>query len=71
MAKGGSGYLGFSWIVSLILAIFFITNIILGIVIRVQKGKLLLAILNFFLAPIFYVVDLVSIIMNKSLKWLV
>ena len=69
MAK--KAYLGLDWIVSIILAIFPITNIILGIVERVRKGKLLLAVLNFFLFFIFYFVDLISIIVNKDLKWLI
>lgn len=71
MAKSGSGYLGLGNVTSLILAIFPPTNIILGIIVRVQKGKLVLAILNFFLFFVFYFVDLVSMIMNKNLKWLV
>jgi len=62
-------YLGLSWIVSLILAIIPITNIVLGIVTRVQRGKIVEAILNFFLAFVFYWVDLASIIINKDLKW--
>lgn len=64
-------YLGLDWIVSLILAIIPFTNLILGIIHRVQKDQILLAVLNFFLAPIFYIVDLVSMIVNKDLVWLV
>ena len=66
MAK--KAYFGLAWIVSLILAIFPITNIVLGILVRLERGKILLAILNFFLFFIFYFVDLVSIILNKDLK---
>jgi hypothetical protein len=69
MAK--RAYLGLDWIVSLILAIIPITNIVLGIVTRVQRDSLIWAILNFFLCPIFYWVDLVSMIVKKDLKWLV
>ena len=68
MAK--KAYLGLDWIVSLILAIFPLTNIILGIVTRVQRDNILMAVLNFILCPIFYLVDLISIIVNKDLKWL-
>ena len=68
MAKA---YLGLGWIVSVILAIIPFTNILLGIVHRLQAGKILLAVLNFFIAPLFYIVDLISIIVNKDLKWLV
>jgi len=71
MARGQRAYLGLSWIVSLILAIIPFTNIILGIITRIQRGEIILAILNFFLAFIFYWVDLISIIVNKDLKWLV
>ncbi|MDR0975759.1 MAG: hypothetical protein LBM01_02250 [Christensenellaceae bacterium] len=67
----GKAYLGLDWIVSLILAIIPITNIILGIVTRVQRESILLAILNFFLCPLFYILDLVSIIVNKDIKWLI
>ncbi len=42
-----------------------------GIVYRLGKGKLLLAILNFFFSPIFYIVDLLSVLLNNDLKWLV
>ena len=72
MAK--KAYLGLDWIVSLILAIIPITNIVLGIVTRLERntgGKaILLAVLNFFLCFVFYWVDLVSIIVNKDIKWL-
>jgi len=71
MAKNEKAYLGLDWIISVILAIIPITNIIGGIVTRVQRGSLIMAILNFFLFFIWYWVDLVSMILNKDLKWLV
>lgn len=70
MAKSSRAYLGLDWIVSLILAIIPVTNIILGIVERVQRGNLLGAILNFFLAPLFYVVDLITMILQKDIVFL-
>ena len=70
MAKKGKAYFGLAWIVSIILAIIPITNIICGIVTRLERGNIIMAILNFFLFFIFYWVDLVSIILNKDLKWL-
>ena len=70
-AKTNKAYLKQTHIISLILAIIPITNLILGIVFRLQKGNLLLAVLNFILAPIFYVVDLVSVILNNQLKYLI
>ncbi|MDR1917509.1 MAG: hypothetical protein LBQ05_00805 [Christensenellaceae bacterium] len=63
-------YFGLSWVLSLILAIIPITNIILGIVVRIQREKYLMAVLNVFLCPVFYFIDLISIIANKDLEWL-
>lgn len=60
-------YLGLDWIVSLILAIIPITSIILGIVTRVQRENLIGAILNFFLCPIFWIIDLITMIVHKDL----
>jgi len=73
MSKKSStkAYLGLPWLFSLILAIFPPTNIVLGIVTRILRGSILFAILNFFLCPIFYVIDLISIILNNDLKWLI
>lgn len=71
MAKRNKAYLKQEFLISLILAIIPITNVVLGIVFRLQKGKLVLAILNLILSPIFYVVDLVSVILNNDLKYLV
>lgn len=69
--KKATGLYQFGFVVNLIFAIIPITNIIFGIVGRVVKGKILLAVLNFFLCPIFYIVDLISIIVNKKLSWLI
>lgn len=68
-AKRQQAYFGLDWVLSLILAIIPFTNIILGIVVRVQRGKIIPAIFNFILAPIFYVVDLVTMIVNKDLTF--
>ena len=75
LEKGGEkmskkAYLELDWIVSIILAIIPITNIVLGIFTRLERKQIILAVLNFFLFFIFYWVDLVSMIMNKDLKWL-
>lgn len=67
MAKKSKVYLGLSWIVSLILAIFPLTNVILGIVTRVQRGNILGAVLNVILFPLFYIVDLVTFILQGDL----
>lgn len=67
MAKRQKAYLGLEWIVSLILAIFPVTNVILGIVTRVQRGNILGAVLNIFLIPVFYFIDLVTMILSRDL----
>ena len=64
-------YFGLGWIISVVLAIIPITNIIGGILTRFKRESFIMAILNFFLFFIFYWVDLVSIILNKDLEWLV
>ena len=68
--KTKSASYGFSRIINLILAIIPITSIIFGIVVRVQKGNILGAVLNFILAPLFYIVDLVTVILFDKLKFL-
>lgn len=68
MASKQKAYFGLSWIISLILAIFPVTNIVLGIVTRAMRGNWLGLILNIILAPIFYVIDLVTIILTKDLN---
>ena len=69
-AKTNKAYLKQPFIISLILAIIPITNIVLGVVHRLGKGNIVLVILNILLAPIFYVVDLVSVVLNNDLKYL-
>ena len=60
-------YLGLDWIISLILAIIPITNFVLGIVTRIQRQNWLGLVLNIILAPIFWIIDLVTMILNKDL----
>lgn len=60
-------YLGLDWIVSLILAIIPVTNVILGWVTRAQRKNWIGLILNIVLAPVFYVIDLVTMIISKDL----
>ena len=67
MAKRQKAYFGLDWIVSVILAIIPVTNIIFGIVIRFTRGNLLGAILNIVLFPIFYIIDIVTVIINKDI----
>jgi hypothetical protein len=64
--KSSKAYFGLGWIISLILAIL-PTNVICGIVTRIMRHNWLGLILNIVLAPIFYVIDLVTIILFKDL----
>lgn len=60
-------YFGLSWIVCLILAIITPTNIVCGIITRIQRGHILGALLNLVLCPIFYVIDLVTMIICRDI----
>ena len=66
MAKSSGGYFGLGFIVSLVLAIIPISNIVLGIITRAQNGNFLGVILNIILFPIFWIIDLVSIIAKNK-----
>ncbi len=74
--KRKSDYLGLSYIVSVILAIIPITSVILGIVVRFQEStvaglvRLLIAVTGVG-AGILWVVDLVLMILNKSILRLI
>ena len=59
-------YFGLDWIISLILAIL-PTNIICGIITRIMRENWLGLVLNIILFPIFYIIDLVTIIAHKDL----
>lgn len=59
-------YFGLNWIISIILAIL-PTNVICGIITRIMRENWIGLILNIVLAPIFYIIDLVTIILNKDL----
>jgi len=60
-------YLGLDWIISVILAIIPFTNIVCGIIVRIQRENWLGVILNIFLFPLFYFIDLITIILSKDL----
>ncbi len=67
MAKHSKAYFGLGWIVSLILALIPFTSVICGIITRVQRGQILGAILNFIICPVFYIIDIVTMIINKDI----
>jgi len=67
MAKSNTKrYFGLSWVVCLILAIL-PTNVICGIITRAMRGNVLGAILNFILCPIFYLIDLITMIVQRDI----
>ena len=61
---------GFGRIINIILAIFPLTNIIFGVVKRALNENWLGVILNIILLPIFYIVDIVTIILYDDLRLL-
>ena len=69
MAKKQKAYFGLDWLISVILAIL-PTNVPLGVITRILRGKILGAILNIVLCPLFYIVDLITIILKKDLTFL-
>jgi hypothetical protein len=60
-------YFGLSWIVCLILAIIPFTSVICGVITRLQRGNIIGAILNLVVCPVFYLIDLVTMIINKDI----
>ncbi|MCL2587197.1 MAG: hypothetical protein FWE31_03060 [Firmicutes bacterium] len=74
MAKQEKAYLGLPWIVSLILAIIPITSFVLGIVTAFQRNNIVFAVIRilgfFFYGFIIWILDIVSMVIHKDLKWL-
>lgn len=74
--KSKKDYFGLSYLVSVILAIILITSVILGIVVRFQENtvaglvRLLIAVTGIG-AGILWVVDLLLMILNKSILRLI
>ena len=67
MAKK-SDYFGLSWIVSLILAIIPVTSWVCGFITRFQEGKIVAGIIRVFCGFwIVWLIDLIMMIMNKSI----
>ncbi len=71
-SKSKKGYLnaGFDKIVNLVLAIIPVTSIVLGIITRVLRGKFIGAILNFFVAPLFWIIDIITVADKNNLTFL-
>ena len=67
MAKK-SDYFGLDYIVSVILAIFFVTSWICGIITRIQEGKYVAAIIRIFFGfNIIWLLDLIFMIVKKEI----
>lgn len=66
-AKRSRDYFGLDYVVSLILAIIPFTAWICGIVTRISEGKIVAGILRIFLGWIWWILDLVCMIVNKSI----
>ena len=67
MAKKVSDYFGLGRVVSLILAIIPFTAWICGVVIRFQEKKYVAGIIRIFGGWLIWVLDLICMIMNKSI----
>lgn len=59
-------YFGLSWIVCVILAIL-PTNVFCGVITRFMRGNILGGILNIIIAPLFYLIDLITMIVQKDI----
>ena len=66
MAKKND-YFGLDWIVSLILAISPVTAWICGVITRISEGKIVAGIIRIFGGWIVWVLDLIWMILNKSI----
>ena len=66
-SKRQRAYFGRGWVVSLILAIIPITSWILGIIVRFKRGNILGGILNIPFGLIFWIIDLVTMIIQKDI----
>lgn len=67
MAKGGKAYFGLGWLISVILAIIPITAWIFGVITRISRGHLVAGVFNIFLGPLFWIVDLITMIFCRDL----
>ena len=67
MASKTKRYFGLDWIICVILAIIPVTSVICGIITRVQRGNILGALLNILLCPLFWLIDLVTMLVKKDI----
>ena len=67
MAASKKDYFGLDYIVSLILAIIPFTAWLLGVVTRISEGKIVAGIIRIFFGWICWILDLICMIVNKSI----
>lgn len=63
-------YLGLDWIICVILAIIPVTSLIFGVITRAQRGAWIGLILNIIILPLFWIVDLITMIVKKDITFL-
>lgn len=68
MTKGQNDYFGWNWVLSLILAIFPLTGLILGIVVRCSEKKWLAAVIRLLLGwNILWICDIICMIVQRRI----
>ena len=65
--KRSKGFLGLGQLISIIICIFVPVAWVLGIVERLLRGNIIGAILNIFFGWIFWLVDLITLILHKDI----
>ena len=70
MAKKKKGAYGFDHLINIILAIIPLTSFIFGLITRLTRGKILGAVLNFFIFPLFWIVDIITVVLDNKLSLL-
>jgi len=61
-------YFGLGWLISIIIAAIPFTNLVGGIITRLWRGRVFMALFNFIFSPFFYVLDLIMIVLTKDLR---
>ena len=69
MAKKKGAYVS-NHLVNIILAIIPVTNFFLGLFTRLTRGKILGAVLNFFIFPLFWIVDIITVVTDDKITFL-
>ena len=70
MAKKKKGAYVSNHLENIILAIIPITSFFLGLFTRISRGKFIGAILNFFVFPLFWIVDIITVVTEDKISFL-